>query len=276
MVDDPYVYGQIAAANALSDVYAMGGEPKLALNLLCFPACLPLKTVLAILEGGHDKAREAGCVIAGGHTIEDVGPKYGLCVTGFAEKGRILTNSGARPGDVLVLTKPLGTGILTTALKAGLLSDADYRRLVEVMTALNRAARDCMEGLKVHACTDVTGFSLIGHAGEMARGSGVTLVLEASKLPVLEPADEFAQMGMIPAGAYRNREFMEGRVCMDGDIPLHMSDVMFDPQTSGGLLISMPEGDARALLGRLSEFTPWARQIGYVKERGEWDIEVRP
>ena len=186
IVDDPYLFGQIAAANALSDVYAMGGVPKLAMNLLCVPSCLPLDTVRAILEGGHDKAVEAGCVIAGGHTIQDDEPKYGLCVTGFVHPQHILKNIGAQPGDVLVLTKALGVGVITTALKAALADDSARDAAYASMAALNaKAAQAVREVENVHACTDVTGFGLLGHSYEMASGSGVTVRLHGAALPLL-------------------------------------------------------------------------------------------
>ena len=191
IVDDPYLFGQIAAANALSDVYAMGGVPKLAMNLLCVPSCLPLDTVRAILEGGHDKAVEAGCVIAGGHTIQDDEPKYGLCVTGFVHPQHILKNIGAQPGDVLVLTKALGVGVITTALKAALADDSARDAAYASMAALNaKAAQAVREVENVHACTDVTGFGLLGHSYEMASGSGVTVRLHGAALPLLPQAAE--------------------------------------------------------------------------------------
>ena len=194
IVDDPYLFGQIAATNALSDVYAMGGVPKLAMNLLCVPSCLPLDTVRAILEGGHDKAVEAGCVIAGGHTIQDDEPKYGLCVTGFVHPQHILKNIGAQPGDVLVLTKALGVGVITTALKAALADDSARDAAYASMAALNaKAAQAVREVENVHACTDVTGFGLLGHSYEMASGSGVTVRLHGAALPLLPQAEELAE-----------------------------------------------------------------------------------
>ncbi len=200
IVDDPYLFGQIAAANALSDVYAMGGEPKLAMNLLCVPNCLPKEDIRAILEGGHAKAVEAGCVIAGGHTIQDNEPKYGLCVTGFVHPDRILKNVGAQPGDVLVLTKPLGSGVLTTAIKADLISPAARDAVYAHMATLNKKAGNAVRSAKnVHACTDVTGFGLLGHSYEMASGSGVTIRLHGATLPLMDEARDMAEMGIIPA-----------------------------------------------------------------------------
>lgn len=265
MLDDPYTFGQIAAANAMSDVWAMGGEPALALNLLCFPGCLELEQVRAILAGGHDKAAEAGVVIAGGHSIEDTGPKYGLCVTGFAPKEGVWTNSGARAGDVLVLTKPLGTGILLTANSAGLLEKEDYDGLIRCMTELNRGAKQAAQGLKVHACTDVTGFGLLGHAREMAEGSGCSLRLDSKAIPFHPAAAEFARMGLIPAGAYRNRDFLAGKVAAAQGLPLWLEDILYDPQTSGGLLLALPEPSAEKL--------PWP-VIGRVEEEGDCPLIV--
>ena len=207
VVDDPYDFGQIAAANALSDVYAMGGTPRLAMNLLAVPACLPPDAVRAILEGGADKVREAGAVIAGGHSIEDAEPKYGLCVTGVVRPDRVLTNSGAGAGDILVLTKPLGTGILTTAAKANLLDEGAYRALAAVMAGLNRAAAEAALPLAPSACTDVTGFGLMGHAREMAEGSGVTVELWPERVPLQPRALDLARDGILPGGTYRNRAF---------------------------------------------------------------------
>ena len=265
IVDDPYLFGQIAATNALSDVYAMGGVPKLAMNLLCVPSCLPLDTVRAILEGGHDKAVEAGCVIAGGHTIQDDEPKYGLCVTGFVHPEKVLTNCGARPGDVLILTKPLGIGVLTTAAKAELCSAETMRYAVSLMTTLNKGARDAMVKYRVHACTDVTGFGLLGHSCEMAEGSGVAIEYEVSQFRFIEEAIELAKEGLLPEGMYRNRAFAECRVD-PGEAELWQQDLLYDPQTSGGLLMAVDPEDADALLRELEGKVPAAQRIGRAVE----------
>ena len=272
MVDDPYTFGQIAAANAVSDVYAMGGEPKLAMNLLCAPNCLPLDTVRAILEGGHEKACEAGCVVAGGHSIQDNDPKYGLCVTGFVHPGRILRNVGARPGDLLLLTKALGCGVLTTGVKADLVHGAEYEALVGQMTTLNAAAsRLIRQTEQIHACTDVTGFGLLGHALEMS-GRGVTLVLDSKSLPLLPGALDLAAMGIIPAGAYRNADYVKPELLVREGVPQALADLAADPQTSGGLLVALPEARARELLPRLQEAAPASRVIGRVEEKGEYSL----
>lgn len=265
MVDDPYVFGQIAATNSLSDVYAMGSTPATAMNLICFPSCLPVSIMGEILAGGYAKVQEAGAIIAGGHTIEDEEPKYGLCVTGFIHPKDVLTNAGCQVGDALVLTKSLGTGILSTGGKADLLTDGEYKRMVELMTTLNKYARDCMVRVGAHACTDITGFGFLGHAYEMAAGSGMTLVIDSRRVPVEKKALELAQEGIIPSGAYNNRGYLQDDVEMGGGVSLELSDVLYDPQTAGGLLISLPEHKAPELLRQLEEFTGDARLVGYVK-----------
>lgn len=265
IADDPFLFGQIAAANALSDVYAMGGEPRIALNLLCVPKSMPDSAVHDLLRGGYSKVYEAGAVIAGGHSILDEEPKYGLCVTGFVHPNRILTNAGAQPGDVLFLTKPLGAGILTTAAKADLCPPDVLKAVYARMTTLNRAARDAMVQFRVHACTDVTGFGLLGHALEMAQGSGVQIKLNISALPIPPEALELARMGILPEGMYRNRKYAELFVLADG-IPLEIQDALYDPQTSGGLLIAVDPNDADALGETLQKTVPDACRIGTVSE----------
>ena len=269
IVDDPFLYGQIAATNALSDVYAMGGEPKLALNIMCLADSMDDKTVREILRGGYDKAYEAGAIITGGHTIHGAEPIYGLAVTGFVHPKRVLTNSGARPGDVLILTKPLGVGILTTAAKADLVKPETMNAIYKQMATLNKTARDIMLRFTVHSCTDVTGFSLMGHSFEMAQGSGMSLHIDSLSVPFYMEALEFADMGFIPAGAYRNRTYAEGGVLKKCEIPRALEDIFFDPQTSGGLLIAVAEKDAKDCLAALQAEIPNAAQIGYVTELHE-------
>ena len=267
IVDDPYLFGQIAAANALSDVYAMGGEPRVAMNLLCVPNCLPKEDVRAILEGGHDKAVEAGCVIAGGHTIQDDEPKYGLCVTGFVHPQHILKNIGAQPGDVLVLTKALGVGVITTALKAALADDSARDAAYASMAALNaKAAPAVREASRVHACTDVTGFGLLGHSYEMASGSGITIRLHGATLPLRDEARDMAEMGIIPAGAYRNMDYVKPHLKVLPTAQQIFLDLAADPQTSGGLLVALPREDAEPLLRELQTFAPWSAIVGEVSE----------
>ena len=265
IVDDPYLFGQIAAANALSDVYAMGGVPKLAMNLLCVPNCLSLQTVRGILEGGHSKAVEAGCVIAGGHTIQDNEPKYGLCVTGFVHPDRILRNVGALPGDVLVLTKPLGAGILTTALKGDLLSPEARDEVYAHMAALNaKAGQAVLQVEQVHACTDVTGFGLLGHAFEMTQEGRVTIRLHGRALPLMRQARELAEMGVIPSGAYRNQDYVRPHLTLLPGAEQVFLDLASDPQTSGGLLVALPPDQAERLLSLLRPFAPWSAIVGQV------------
>ena len=252
IVDDPYDYGQIAAANSLSDVYAMGGTPLFALAIVCFPARkVPLEVLGRILQGGIAKAREAGIAIVGGHSVEDDEPKYGLVVTGLVSPDRVLTNAGARLGDVLVLTKPIGTGILTTALKRKQLEDASVRRVVDVMSTLNRSAAEALNGLQVHALTDVTGFGLLGHLTEMVAGSGVGAKLRASSVPVFEEAPSLAQRGIFPGGTKRNLiHFGHSAQWLPGTSEVTQY-VLADPQTSGGLLIAIASEDVDELLRRV-------------------------
>lgn len=267
IVDDPYTFGQIAATNALSDVYAMGGEPKLALNMLCVPESMPQEAVRAILAGGYDKVYEAGAIIAGGHSIFDDVPKYGLSVTGFVHPDRLLKNVGARAGDALILTKPLGVGVLTTAHKAGLLDQAGLSRAVELMTTLNKSARDVIVNYRIHACTDVTGFGLMGHLLEMMQGSDTAAIVETESVDFLEGAPAFARMGLIPEGAYRNRAFA-GPFADEGKAPLDRVDLLYDPQTAGGLLVAVDRQDAAALMQALKGCVPSAQCIGVVTEKG--------
>lgn len=267
IADDPYLFGQIAAANALSDVYAMGGEPKLALNLMCVPKDMPQEAVRQILRGGYDKVYEAGCLITGGHSILDPEPKYGLAVTGFVRPDRVLTNSGARPGDVLLLTKPLGVGVLTTANKGGVAEEADMDRAYRQMAALNRSARDIMVNYRVHGCTDVTGFGFLGHLLEMAQGSGVSVRVETANLAFLPGAEDFARMGVLPEGMYRNRRFAESQVD-PGGVPLYLQDLLYDPQTSGGLLIAVDPADAGELERALHGKVPCVQRAGTVGPEG--------
>lgn len=275
IVDDPYLFGQIAAANALSDVYAMGGVPKLAMNLLCVPNCLSLQTVRGILEGGHSKAVEAGCVIAGGHTIQDNEPKYGLCVTGFVHPDRILRNVGALPGDVLVLTKPLGAGILTTALKADLISPEVRDEVYAHMATLNaRAGQAVLQVEQVHACTDVTGFGLLGHAFEMTQEGSVTIRLHGKALPLMREAREMAEMGVIPSGAYRNQDYVRPHLTLLPGAEQVLLDLASDPQTSGGLLVSLPPDQAERLLALLRPFAPWSAIVGQVLPPQKTAIEL--
>lgn len=271
IVDNPFMYGQIAATNALSDVYAMGGEPRLALNIMCIPEKMDKDTVQEILRGGYAKAYEAGAIITGGHTIHGAEPIYGLAVTGFVQPDKVWTNSGACAGDVLILTKPLGVGILTTAAKAELVEQALLDKLYVQMSTLNKYAHDVLVHYSVHACTDVTGFALLGHSLEMAQGSGVTVHIRVQDVPYHKEAYEMAEMGFIPAGAYRNRDFAEASVKVVGDVARALQDICYDPQTSGGLLCAVPEAEAAACLAELRAAAD-AAVIGYVTEQLEQPI----
>ena len=264
IADDPYTFGQIAATNALSDFYAMGGEPKLCLNIMAVPESMPKEAVHDILRSGYDKVYEAGALITGGHSIYDDEPKYGLAVTGFVHPDKVLTNSGAKPGDVLFFTKPLGIGILTTAEKADLLSEDGKALSIRLMTTLNKSARDVMVQYRVHACTDVTGFSFLGHASEMATGSDVQLEIDTAAIDLIGEALDFARMGILPAGMYRNRTFAEPMVDA-GDTELAVQDVLYDPQTAGGLLIACDPADADALFEALKPAVPSAQCVGTVQ-----------
>ena len=272
IVDDPYLYGKIAATNALSDVYAMGGEPKLALNILCAAEGMADETIREILRGGYDAAYEAGAIITGGHTIKGAEPIYGLAVSCFVYPQKVLTNSNAKAGDVLILTKPLGVGIITTGAKAEMVENDVMDRIYAQMATLNKSARDIMIQYDVHSCTDVTGFALLGHSFEMAQGSNCTIHIEVDKVPYHAEALELASMGLIPAGAYRNRDYAQSGVQVKGNISLAMQDILYDPQTSGGLLFAIPEEDADACLAQLKQTIPNAAIIGYVTEKEDFYI----
>ncbi len=274
IVDDPYTFGQIAAANSLSDIYAMGGDPTLSMNLICFPTCLPMDVMAKIMQGGASKVKEAGAIIAGGHTIEDSEPKYGLCVTGFLHPNQVMKNSECKEGDLLVLTKPLGIGVLTTANKAQLLDEKTYDQMVEAMATLNKYAKDVMMEVGANACTDVTGFGLIGHASEMAKGSGLTIELYSKEVPIIEAAIDFAKMGIIPSGAYSNMAFVRDDVRFAQDVPQYMQDLLVDPITSGGLLISLPEEKAHELVEKLKGVTICNQIVGRVTAKQDKAIIV--
>ena len=268
IVDDPFEFGRIAAANALSDVYAMGGIPKTALNLVAFPLKKLGKNVLReILSGGIDKLREAKTVLVGGHSIEDDELKYGLSVTGFVHPRKIIANQGLRPGDCLVLTKPLGTGIINTAVKGGLASDATAENAVRLMAMLNKDAAEVMAQFPVTACTDITGFGLIGHLCEMIEGTLTGVTVNSSAVPIMDDVLEFAGMGLVPAGAHANRSFRGNMVYLPPGFSPVMRDILYDPQTSGGLLIGCPENRVEALQKRLiEEGIEHAVVVGQVQE----------
>lgn len=276
VVDDPYTYGQISAANALSDVYAMGGRPISALNIVCWPQSgLPGEMLSEILRGGSDKAREAGAVVVGGHSVADEEVKFGMAVTGVIDPRRIVRNVGARPGDVLLLSKALGTGILMTAFKRDALAPEHYDAAVNSMKQLNAEAAAVMLRHDVHAATDVTGFGLMGHAFKMADGSGVTIVFEESDLPLLQGVLENIRAGMIPGGGRRNREYYGPHVKISDEISDEMITLAFDPQTSGGILAAVAESESIAMLAELHKAgCADAAIVGRVEERRDFPLEL--
>ena len=247
IVDDPYMFGQIAAANSLSDVWAMGGEPAVALNIVGFPNCLDPAILGDILAGGADKVKEAGAVLVGGHSVQDDEPKYGLCVSGFVHPKKIFKNYGCRPGDILVLTKQIGSGIINTAIKAEMASPSAIREAQTFMASLNKKGKQAVEKYDVSACTDITGFGLLGHCAEMASASDVTFELDVRNIAYMEDAIDFAKMGLIPAGAYKNRGYSI-KMVDTGSVEEHYLDLLYDPQTSGGLLISVSPDNLKEML----------------------------
>ena len=263
VVDDPYVFGQIAAANSLSDVYAMGGKPTLALNIVCFPNCLNIDILGEILKGGADKVIEAGAIVIGGHSVEDDEPKYGLSVMGIVHPDKVLKNYGCKVGEVLILTKPLGTGIISTAIKAEMASKEAYTIAVKVMSTLNKYAGEIIMEHEISACTDITGFGIMGHCYEMASGSKISLRLFKDKIPYIKEAKEYAKMGLVPAGTYNNKAYLKGKyeLCETEE---WLEDILFDPQTSGGLLVSCSVAEAEKLMSRLNELELKSQIIGEV------------
>ena len=263
IVDDPYVFGQIAAANSLSDVYAMGGKPIVALNIVCFPSCLPIEVLGEILKGGADKVLEAGAVVVGGHSVDDNEPKYGLSVTGIVHPSKVLKNNGCKEGEVIILTKPLGTGIISTAIKGNIASKEAYESAVDTMTTLNKYAAEAIIGHEISACTDITGFGLMGHGYEMASGSNVTLKFYKKAIPYIEEAKAYAEMGLVPEGTYKNRSYIEGKYELIG-VPVWLSDILFDPQTSGGLLFTCSKQDGGKIMEKLNKLKLKSAIIGDV------------
>jgi selenide,water dikinase len=277
IVDDPWHFGAIAAANAFSDVYAMGGKPILALNLVCFPTELPVEILGQILKGAAAKAKEAGVLIVGGQTINDEEPKYGMAVTGLVPPGQQVTNASARVGDQLVLTKPLGTGIITTAGKDGVADAATLARAIEVMSTLNKASSEAMMEVGVNSCTDVTGFGLLGHLQTMVEASGVTARVHFSRVPLIEGTWKLALEGVAPGGTYRNLHSVDRVTSWDPSISHEARVVLCDAQTSGGLLMSVPSVKVPVLLKALSQRgVSEATVVGEVVERGAWELEVLP
>ena len=274
VAEDPYIFGQIAAANALSDIYAMGGEPKLALNIMAVPKDMDTEDIKMLLKGGYDKAFEAGAIITGGHSIIDEEPKYGLSVTGFVHPEKIIKNNTPKDGDVLILTKALGVGIILTARKAELVAQTIVDSVYNQMRTLNKAAKEIMVKYNVHACTDVTGFGLMGHLFEMVRDTGLSAEVDFSGISVIEGAEGFAQIGILSEGLYRNRAYVEGNY-NKGSLPLYKEDILFDPQTSGGLLIAVDKNDAEKLFEELNGAVPKAQIVGRIKKCDDFQIMLK-
>ena len=276
VVDDPYLFGQIAAANSLSDVYAMGGEPRTALNIVGFPNCLDPKILGRILEGGASKVLEAGAILAGGHSIQDDEPKYGLSVTGFVNPNKIFKNYGSQPGDVIIITKQVGSGLINTAIKAEMAEKSQIDEVVTVMTSLNKKAKEVIENYPISACTDITGFGLAGHAMEMASSSKVTFEIDVNKVPYIDGALEMAKMGLVPAGTYNNKDYISGDV-ESINIEECYLDLMYDPQTSGGLLITLAESEVENIMKDFEKknMDTKVAVIGRVLEKQEKSIVLK-
>ncbi len=274
MIDDPYIFGQIAASNALSDVYAMGGKPLVAMNIVCFPSCHDMNVLAEILKGGFDKVKESGALLVGGHTVDDKEPKYGLSVSGIVNPNKVLSNATAKVGDKLIITKPIGVGILNTAMKENLVSKEVSDKVIEVMIHLNKYAAKSFDSIDVNSVTDITGFGLLGHVLEMAKASDVSIEIESDKVPVLEGAIEMAKMGIIPGGMYRNKQYISKDVDIKS-VECYMEDILYDPQTSGGLLISVKSDLAEELIKDMkNNGSIEAKIIGSVKQKSEKYITV--
>ncbi len=274
MVDDPYTFGQIAAANSLSDVYAMGGKPIVAMNIVCFPACHDMNVLAEMLKGGFDKVKESGALLVGGHTVDDKEPKYGLSVSGIVHPNKVLSNATSKIGDKLVLTKPIGVGILNTAMKENLISRENSKKVIEVMVHLNKYAAKSFECINVNSVTDITGFGLLGHALEMAKASNVSIEINSKDVPILDEAIDMANMGIIPAGMYRNKEYISKDVNIK-NIDSAIEDILYDPQTSGGLLVSVNEELADKLVEDMKlNGSIEAKIIGSVKKKEDKYITV--
>lgn len=275
MIDDPYIFGQIAASNSLSDVYAMGGKPLVAMNIVCFPSCHDMNVLAEILKGGMDKVKESGALLVGGHTVDDKEPKYGLSVSGTVHPDKVLSNATSKVGDKIVITKPIGVGILNTAMKENLVDEETSKTVVETMVHLNKYAALSFDNINVNSVTDITGFGLLGHALEMAKASDVSIELQANEIPILNGAVDMAKMGIIPVGMYRNKQYISKDVYIE-NIEEAIEDILYDPQTSGGLLISVDSNLAEELVKDMKKNgSIEAKIIGTVKEKGQHYITVK-
>lgn len=279
MVDDPYLFGQIAATNAINDVYAMGGTPRLAMNIVCYPECEDMQLLRDILAGGLSKIEEAGALLVGGHTVDDQEPKYGLSVIGMVHPNRVISNGGAKPGDVLILTKPIGNGIINTAIKAEMASQEASDEAARWMTTLNREASEAMQEIGVRAATDITGFGLIGHLQEMAAASEVEVELWTDKVPVMREVLDYASIGLVPGGAYANRDYLADKVVYEQEVDGILKDVLFCPETAGGLLIAVEESRADDMQQALQNRQVPAAVVGIIRNNATGKpgtIYIRP
>jgi selenide,water dikinase len=274
MVDDPFVFGQIAATNAINDIYAMGGKPLLAMNIVCFPDCGDLGLLKQILAGGLDKIKEAEALLIGGHTVDDNEPKYGLAVCGIIHPDKIISNSGARKDDILLLTKPLGNGIISTGIKAELASEDVYSEATHWMSMLNKNACSVMQKIGVHGATDVTGFGFLGHLFELAEASDVSVEVVADQVPFMTGTLEYAQMGLIPGGAYKNREYLNEKVLFSPDVNQEIRDVLFSPETAGGILMSVDQDKLPQIIDSLQQEGCFFSIVGRVLHKGFQPIRV--
>lgn len=274
MVDDPYVFGQIAATNAINDIYAMGGKPLLAMNIVCYPDCGDLKLLKQIIAGGLDKIKEAGALLVGGHTIDDNEPKYGLAVSGLIHPKKIILNSGSQAGDILLLTKPLGNGVIATSIKAELASEEAYQEAVRWMSMLNKDACAVMQRIGVNGATDVTGFGFLGHLYELSAASDVAVEVFAEQIPFMTGTLEYAQMGLVPGGAYKNRDYLACKVQFAQDVDPDIKDLLFSPETAGGLLISVSKDKVEQLIEGLSQEGCFYSIVGQVLQKGFRPIKV--
>jgi selenide,water dikinase len=275
MVDNPYVFGQIAATNAINDVYAMGGRPLLTMNVVCFPQCEDMSVLARILEGGLSKIKEAGALLVGGHTVDDNEPKYGLAVTGLIDPQQIISNSGARPGDLLYLSKPLGNGVITTAIKAEMAEVRDVEEAVGWMTTLNKTASEVMQQCGIKAATDITGFGFLGHLYELAAASDVAVEVYVELVPLMSGALGYAGMGLIPAGAYNNRDYLQEKICYHDEINPDQREILFCPETAGGLLMAVPAGQEHDFLHRMAASGVKVSLVGRVLAEKFAPISIR-
>lgn len=275
IVDDPYTFGKIAATNSISDIYAMGGEPNIAMNIVCFPNCLKPEILSDILRGGLEKIKEAECLLVGGHTVQDDEPKYGLSVSGFVHPQKVWKNSTSQVGDVLILTKPIGLGIINTAIKGGIATEDEISEAVDNMQTLNKYAKRAVEKFQVNACTDITGFGLLGHCYEMAKGSNNTFIIDSSNINFLRGVEEYSKMGLIPKGCYDNKKFVGNNYKLISSVSEHIVEILFNPETSGGLLFSVPKSQALEVLNALNDTPTKCSIIGEVVELKEKYLEVK-